>query len=61
MQREVLPVENLERCLQLYALAAQEQDSKELLALTAELNRILEEKDRKVDLNRPEDRLPKSA
>ena len=53
-------MENLERCLQLYTLAAQEQDPKKLLPLIAELNRILE-KDLEGGPEQATARLQKSA
>lgn len=54
-------MENLERCLQLYTLAAQEQDPKKLLPLIAELNRMLEEKDPEGGSKQAKARLQKSA
>ena len=54
-------MENLERCLQLYTLAAQEQDPKKLLPLIAELNRILEKKDLEGGSEQATARLQKSA
>lgn len=40
--------ENQERWLELCALAAKEQDPTKLLALTQEINRLLDEKDRRL-------------